>query len=66
MGSISLTHILVFIVIVLIVMRPNKVLELSKAFKKAIRNFNEARNEIDAEYKEVSDSKDVKDEKKNT
>jgi Sec-independent protein translocase protein TatA len=60
MGPLSLTHILIFAVIVLIVMRPHKLFELSKAFGKALKNFNEAKNEIDAEYK------DVKDEKKNS
>lgn len=53
MGSFSLTHILILLLIVIVVTRPSRITDLFVASKKAFRNLRDAKNEIDAEYEEI-------------
>jgi TatA/E family protein of Tat protein translocase len=57
MGPLSLTHLLVLVIVVLILFRPQRIQELTKAIGKSIKGFRDAKNEIDAEYKELPDDK---------
>jgi sec-independent protein translocase protein TatA len=57
MGSFSLTHLLILIIVALIFFRPQRIQDLTKAIGKSIKGFRDARNEIDAEYKELPDDK---------
>lgn len=51
MGEFSLTHILFVLILFLIFFGPSKLPGLGQSLGKAIRNFKQSMNEIDAEYK---------------
>ena len=51
MGEFSLTHILFVLILFLIFFGPSKLPGLGQSLGKAIRNFKQSLNEIDAEYK---------------
>lgn len=58
MGSFSLTHILILVLLFLIFFRPKKVGELGKALRKSVKNYKEAKDEI--EVKVISEEKNKK------
>lgn len=58
MGSFSLTHILILVVLFIIFFRPQKVGQLGKAIRKSINNFKDAKNEIEVEV--ISEEKNKK------
>lgn len=62
MGSLSLTHILVLVILFIIFFRPQKVGQLGKAIRKSISNYKDAKNEIEAEV--ISEEKKSGDSKK--
>ena len=53
MGSMSFTHILLLLIIVLIFFGPSKLPQLGQSLGKAIRGFKEGLNEIDGEAREL-------------
>lgn len=53
MGSMSFTHILLLLLIVLIFFGPSKLPQLGQSLGKAIRGFKEGLNEIDGEAREL-------------
>jgi len=56
MGEFSLTHILLFSVIVLIFFGPSRLPALGQSLGKAIRGFKQGLSEIDAEVKPVTET----------
>lgn len=55
MGSLSLTHILLLLVIALIFFGPSRLPSLGKSMGKAIRGFKEGLSEIDVDAKDIQD-----------
>lgn len=55
MGSLSFTHLLLLIVILLLFFGPSKLPQLGQSLGKAIRGFKEGLNEIDGEARDISD-----------
>lgn len=55
MGSLSFTHLLLIIVILLIFFGPSKLPQLGQSLGKAIKGFKEGLNEIDGEARDISD-----------
>lgn len=55
MGSLSLTHILLLLVIALIFFGPSRLPSLGKSMGKAIRGFKDGLNEIDVDAKDIQD-----------
>jgi TatA/E family protein of Tat protein translocase len=53
--GLSLSHILIFLIIILILFRPRKVSELSKSIGQAYRNFKQSLNEIEIEARDIQD-----------
>lgn len=53
MGSMSFTHILLLLLIILIFFGPSKLPQLGQSLGKAIRGFKEGLNEIDGEAREL-------------
>lgn len=58
MGALSLTHILIVIIIFIIFFKPKRISDLSKSIGKAIKNYKQAKDEI--EVKIISESKEKK------
>jgi sec-independent protein translocase protein TatA len=57
MGSLSFTHLLLLVLILLLFFGPSKLPQLGQSIGKAIRGFKEGLNEIDAESRDISDNK---------
>lgn len=57
MGEFSLTHILLFGVILLIFFGPSRLPQLGQSLGRAIKGFKEGINEIDAESRPVVEDK---------
>lgn len=55
MGEFSLTHILLFSIILLIFFGPSKLPQLGQSLGKAIKGFKQGLNEIDAEATPIKD-----------
>ncbi len=53
MGSMSFTHILLLLLIILIFFGPSKLPQLGQSLGKAIRGFKEGLNEINGEAREL-------------
>jgi sec-independent protein translocase protein TatA len=53
MGSMSFTHVLLLLIIILIFFGPSKLPQLGQSLGKAIRGFKEGLNEIDGEAREL-------------
>ena len=53
--GLSLSHILIFLIIILILFRPRKVSELGKSIGQAYRNFKQSLNEIEIEARDIQD-----------
>lgn len=53
MGSMSFTHVLLLLLIILIFFGPSKLPQLGQSLGKAIRGFKEGLNEIDGEAREL-------------
>jgi sec-independent protein translocase protein TatA len=49
MGSLSLTHILIVVIIFIIFFKPKRLSELGSAIGKTIKNFKQTKNEIEVE-----------------
>lgn len=54
MGSMSFTHVLLLLIIILIFFGPTKLPQLGQSLGKAIRGFKEGLNEIDGEARDLS------------
>ncbi len=59
MGSLSLPHLLLLIVILLIIF-PNRLPQMGQSLGKAIKGFKEGINEVDAEAKNVGPQQQIK------
>lgn len=57
MGAFSLSHLLLLAIILIFVFRPRKFTDLTQAFGKAIRNYKDAKNEIEIESKDIKEIK---------
>lgn len=55
MGSLSLTHILLLLVIALIFFGPSRLPSLGKSMGKAIRGFKDGLNELEVDAKDIHD-----------
>ena len=55
MGSLSFTHLLLLLVILLLFFGPSKLPQLGQSIGKAIRGFKEGLNEMDGEARDISD-----------
>ena len=53
--GLSLSHFLIFLIIVLILFRPRKVGELGKSIGQAYRNFKQSLNEIEVDPRDLQD-----------
>lgn len=49
MGAFSLTHLLILAVIVLIFLKPKRLTDLGSSVGKSIKNFKQAKDEIEVE-----------------
>lgn len=58
MGSFSLTHLLILVVLFIIFFKPQKVGDLGKALRKSVKNYKEAKDEIEVEV--ISEEKNKK------
>lgn len=59
MGEFSLSHILLFAVILLIFFGPSRLPALGQSLGKAIRGFKEGLNEMNADAKDVGPQKEL-------
>ncbi len=57
MGAFSLSHLLLLAIILIFVFRPRKFTDLTQAFGKAIRNYKDAKNEIEVDPKDIKEIK---------
>ncbi len=55
MGSLSFTHLLLLVVILLLFFGPSKLPQLGQSIGKAIRGFKEGLSEMDGEARDISD-----------
>lgn len=55
MGSFSLSHILILVIIYIVFFKRNNITELGSSLGKAIRNFKNAMNEIEVDAKDIHD-----------
>ena len=60
MGSLSLPHLILLIIILLIFFGPSRLPQLGQSLGKAIRGFKDGLNEIDAESKNVGPQQQIK------
>lgn len=59
MGEFSLTHILIFGLILLVIFGPSRLPALGQSLGKAIKGFKQGLNEIDTNAKDVTDHKQL-------
>lgn len=55
MGSLSITHILVLVVLALIFFGPSRLPQLGQSLGKALRGFKQGLNEIEVDAKDIKD-----------
>ncbi len=56
MGSLSFTHLLLLVVVLLLFFGPNKLPQLGQSLGRAIRGFKEGLNEIDGQARDLPPS----------
>lgn len=59
MGEFSISHILLFAIILLVFFGPSRLPALGQSLGKAIRGFKEGLNEINADAKDVGPQKEI-------
>ena len=60
MGSLSIPHLILLIIILLIFFGPNRLPQLGQSLGKAIRGFKEGLNEVNADAKDVGPQNQIK------
>ena len=66
MGGLSLTHLLLFAVVLLIFFGPSRLPSLGQSLGKAIKGFKDGLNEIDVEAKDITQTQLEKNQQGNT